>query len=126
MPHETIHTARAPQPVGPYSQAVWAGELLFISGQIPLDPASGALAGAAMQDQARQALHNLKAVLAAAGLTVDSLVKTTVYLRSMADFGAFNAVYEEELGKAKPARSAVEVGALPRGALVEIEAIACR
>jgi 2-iminobutanoate/2-iminopropanoate deaminase len=127
MPQQIVMTPHAPQPIGPYSQALVAtGELLFISGQIPLDPATGALAGQSIETQARQALANLKAVLAAGGLSVLNLVKTTVFLRSMADFGAFNAIYEEELGGAKPARSVVEVAALPRGALVEIEGVGCR
>lgn len=126
MPHEIITTDCAPKPVGPYSQAVRAGDFLFISGQIPLDPASGSIMGASIAEQTHQALANLKEVLTAAGLTVDSLVKTTVFLRSMTDFAGFNAIYEKELGKAKPARSVVEVSALPRGALLEIEAVACR
>ena len=126
MPHQTIHTSAAPQPVGPYSQAVAAGSLVFISGQIPLDPVTGELKGPTISEQALQALRNLKAVLAEAGCAPDALVKTTVYLRSIADFKDFNTVYEEELGGARPARSVVEVAALPRGALVEIEAIACR
>ena len=126
MPHRTIATPTAPQPVGPYCQAVMAGRFVFISGQIPLDPDSGLLKGETIADQSRQALYNLKAILAAANLSPDALVKTTVYLRSMADFAAFNAVYEEEIAGARPARSVVEVNALPRGALVEIEAIACR
>ena len=126
MPHRTIATPSAPQPVGPYSQAVTAGGFVFISGQIPLDPDSGVCNGGAIGDQTRQVLRNLKAILAAANLLPDALVKTTVYLRSMADFAAFNTAYEEELDGARPARSVVEVNALPRGALVEIEAIACR
>jgi len=126
MPHQIIHTASAPQPVGPYSQATTSGGFVFIAGQIALDPESGALKGSSIEEQARQAMRNLKAVLGAAGLAPDALVKTTVFLRSMADFGAFNSIYEEELAGARPARSVVEVGALPRGALVEIEAIACR
>jgi 2-iminobutanoate/2-iminopropanoate deaminase len=126
MPHLTIHTENAPKPVGPYSQAVEAGPFVFVSGQIALDPESGTLQGATIQEQTRRAMRNLKAVVTAAGLGPDALVKVTVFLRSMADFGAFNAVYEEELGGAVPARSVVEVAALPRGALVEIEAIACR
>ncbi|MGA2506629.1 MAG: Rid family detoxifying hydrolase [Chitinispirillaceae bacterium] len=126
MPHRTIATPSAPQPVGPYSQAVTAGKFVFISGQILLDPDSGVCNVGAIGDQTRQTLRNLKAVLSAANLSPHALVKTTVYLRSMADFAAFNAVYEEELAGAKPARSVVEVNALPRGALVEIEAIACR
>ena len=126
MPHQTIKTSAAPQPAGPYSQAVDADGMVFISGQIPLDPETGALKGSSIQEQARQAMRNLKAVLKASGLLPDALVKTTVFLRSMDDFSAFNAVYEEELGGARPARSVVEVSALPRGALVEIEAVACR
>ena len=126
MPHTTIHTTEAPQPIGPYSQGTGAGPFIFISGQIPLDPATGSLSGDTIETQGKQALRNLKAVLAAAGLGPEDLVKTTVFIRSMADFGAFNALYEEELGGAKPARSVVEVSALPKAALVEIEAIACR
>ena len=126
MTHTAVHTLDAPQPAGPYSQGIDAGAFVFISGQIPLDPASGLLPGDTIAAQARCALRNLKAVLTAAGLTPENLVKTTVFLRSMADFGEFNAVYEEALAGAKPARSVVEVSALPKGALVEIEAIACR
>jgi 2-iminobutanoate/2-iminopropanoate deaminase len=126
MQQRIITSVHAPQPIGPYSQAVEAGSFLFISGQIPLDPATGALCGATIGEQAHKALANLKAVLAEAGLAPSSLVKTTVFLRSMADFGAFNAIYEAELDGAKPARSVVEVAGLPRGALIEIEAIACR
>jgi len=126
MPFKTILTADAPQPIGPYSQAIDTGNFLFVSGQVPVDPATGKLSGETIAPQARQALRNLKAVLAAAGLTPGHLVKTTVFIRSMADFAAFNAIYEEELGGAKPARSTVEVSALPRNALCEIEAVACR
>lgn len=126
MPQRIIHTENAPKPVGPYSQAVEAGPFVFVAGQIALDPESGKMQGATIQEQTRQSMRNLKAVLTAAGLTPAALVKTTVFLRSMADFGAFNTVYEEELGGAVPARSVVEIAALPRGALVEIEAIACR
>ena len=126
MSHQIIHTASAPQPIGPYSQATTSRGFVFISGQIALDPESGALKGSSIEEQARQAMRNLKAVLGAAGLAPDALVKTTVFLRSMADFGAFNVIYEEELAGARPARSVVEVGALPRGALVEIEGVACR
>jgi 2-iminobutanoate/2-iminopropanoate deaminase len=126
MLHESLLTSDAPKPAGPYSQAVVAENFVFISGQIPLDPETGLLKGSSIQDQARQALRNLKAVLAAAGLAPDALVKTTAYLRSMDDFGAFNTVYEEELNGARPARSVVGAGALPKGALVEIEAVACR
>ena len=126
MQLHAITTPNAPQPIGPYSQAMAAGSLLFISGQIPLDPATGELCGSSIGEQARRALRNLKAVLAQAGLAPEHLVKTTVFLRSLADFGEFNAIYEEELAGAKPARSVVEVAGLPREALIEIEAIGCR
>jgi 2-iminobutanoate/2-iminopropanoate deaminase len=126
MPHQIIHTSAAPQPVGPYSQAVAAGGFVFISGQIPLDPATGELKGFSIREQTLQAMRNLKAVLAEAGCAPDALVKTTVYLHSMDDFKAFNAAYEEELGDARPARSVVGAAALPKGALVEIEGVACR
>jgi 2-iminobutanoate/2-iminopropanoate deaminase len=126
MDFSPIFTPNAPKPVGPYSQAMAAGQFLFISGQIPLDPASGAVAGGSMSDQARLAIKNLKAILSSQSLKTSSLVKTTVFLRSMTDFAAFNAVYEEELAGVKPARSVVEVSGLPKNVLVEIEAIACR
>lgn len=126
MPQTIIFTPDAPQPIGPYSQAIDTGTFVFVSGQVPVDPATGKLSGDTIDSQARQALRNLKAVLAAAGLGPHNIVKTLVFLRSMADFGTFNALYEEELEGAKPARSTVEVSALPRGALVEIEAVACR
>ena len=126
MPHSTIRTPAAPLPSALTSQAIDTGTFLFVSGQVPIDPASGKLSGETIDTQGRQALRNLKAVLAAAGLEPAHLVKTLVFIRSMADFAAFNALYEEELGDARPARSVVEVSALPRGALVEIEAVACR
>jgi 2-iminobutanoate/2-iminopropanoate deaminase len=126
MPHSPLQTSAAPQPIGPYSQAIDTGALVFVSGQIPLDPVSGTVTGDSIEEQATRALMNLNAVLAAAGLTPGSLVKTTVFLRSMSDFAAFNAVYGRLLDGAKPARSVVEVSALPKGVMVEIEAIACR
>jgi 2-iminobutanoate/2-iminopropanoate deaminase len=121
-----ILTDKAPAPIGPYSQAVETGSLLFVSGQIPLDPVNGGVVGEGVEEQAAAALSNLREVLAAAGLTFANLVKTTVFLRDMGEFARFNGVYEKALGGAKPARSVVEVSALPRGVLVEIEAIACR
>jgi len=121
-----IFTDKAPKPIGPYSQAVDTGSLLFVSGCIPLDPATGEVVGADIEAQAGKALENLKAVLAAAELTFGSLVKTTVFLQSMGDFSRFNQVYEKSLDGAAPARSVVEVAALPKGVLVEIEAVACR
>ena len=126
MPLKPVLTGRAPSPIGPYSQAIDTGAFVFCSGQIPLDPASGTVTGSTIQEQAAHALRNLKAVLEAAGCSTASLVKTTVFLRSMADFAAFNAVYEEEMAGALPARSVVEVSALPKNVLVEIEGIACR
>jgi 2-iminobutanoate/2-iminopropanoate deaminase len=126
MEPAVVFTPNAPKPIGPYSQAVAAGQFLFISGQIPLVPASNILAGPTIGEQTRQALKNLKAVLSSQSLEASALVKTTVFLRSMNDFAAFNAVYEQELEGAKPARSVVEVSGLPKNVLVEIEAIACR
>jgi 2-iminobutanoate/2-iminopropanoate deaminase len=121
---EPITTDGAPAAIGPYSVAVTAGGLLFASGQLGLVPATGELAAGGVEAQARQALHNLTAVLEAAGLTTDAVVKTTVFLADMADFPAVNAVYAEAFGEPYPARSTVEVAALPKGARVEIEAIA--
>jgi 2-iminobutanoate/2-iminopropanoate deaminase len=124
--HGVILTEKAPKPIGPYSQAIEVKPLLFVSGQIPLDPVSGAVVAGGFEAQAVAALANLREVLAVAGLTFANLVKTTVFLRNMSDFSCFNLVYERTLNGAAPARSVVEVSALPRGVLVEIEAIACR
>ncbi len=121
-----VVTPDAPTPVGPYSQAVWHGDLLFISGQIPLDPESGAVAGATIDEQARRALDNLLAILRSQGLNADALVKTTVFLRDLSHFPVFNAAYETALQGARPARSVVAVAGLPKNVLIEIEAIACR
>ena len=126
MEPSAVFTSNAPKPIGPYSQAMAAGLFLFISGQIPLVPASNALVGPTIGEQTRQAIKNLKAVLSSQSLELSSLVKTTVFLRSMVDFAAFNTVYEQELAGAKPARSVVEVSGLPKNVLIEIEAIACR
>jgi len=122
---EIIHTAAAPQAIGPYSQGIRAeGRLVFVSGQIPLDPMTGAFAGEDITAQTRQSLTNLKAVLAEAGAELKDVVKTTVFLQNMGDFAAMNEVYASFFTENCPARSAVEVAALPKGALVEIEAIA--
>ncbi|MCU0609133.1 MAG: Rid family detoxifying hydrolase [Chitinispirillaceae bacterium] len=120
-----IKTPSAPPPVGPYSQAVDTGQFVFVSGQLGIDPAAGGLC-TSIEDQTRQAMKNLVAVLASAGLTKENIVKTTVFLAVIGDFQVFNRVYEHELADAKPARSVVAVAGLPRDALVEIEAIACR
>ena len=114
----------APKAVGPYSPAVSANGLLFLSGQVGLDPASGTLVEGGVVPQAKQALQNLKAVLAHGGSSLDKVVKTTIFLTSMADFQAVNQVYSEALGSHRPARSTFAVAALPLGAAVEIEMIA--
>ena len=124
--NKIIHTENAPAAIGPYSQAVQAGNLLFVSGQIPVDPATGAFAGEDIATQARQSLTNLKNILEAAGYTLADVVKTTVLLADIADFAAMNAVYAEFFTENKPARAAFAVKDLPRGALVEIEAIAAK
>ncbi len=118
-----IETAHAPAAVGPYTQAIEANGMLYTSGQIPLDPRSGRIDAEGIEAQTAQAIRNLAAVLEAAGSSLEKVVKTTCFLRSMDDFAAFNAVYAS-LFPGKPARSCVEVSALPKGALVEIEAIA--
>lgn len=119
----TIHTADAPAAIGPYSQAVRAGDFLFTSGQIGLDPVSGALAEG-VEAQTRQALANLAAILAAAGASFAAVVKTTIFLADMADFQTVNAIYAAAFAAAPPARSTVQVAGLPRAARVEIEMVA--
>ena len=121
---EVISTDAAPAAAGPYSQAIRAGELVFTAGQIGTDPASGELAGDDVQDQAAQVLANLRAILEAAGSGMDRLVKTTVYLADIADWPAVNEVYAREVPQPFPARSAFAVRDLPKGARVEIEAVA--
>src|SRR5262245_29695442 len=120
---ETVSAPEAPAAIGPYSHAVRAGELLFCSGQIPLDPASGELVGEGAAGQARQCLQNLSAVCEAAGASLDRAVRLTVYLTNIADFAAVNEVYGEFFANAPPARVALGVAALPRGAYVEIDAV---
>ena len=120
MSHEIIHTDKAPAAVGPYVQAMRAGNLLFASGQRGLDPATGTLP-AGVEAQTRQSLANIRAILDEAGFTVADVVKTTVFLQHMADFAAVNAIYADFFGESAPARSCVEVAALPKGGLVEIE-----
>ncbi len=121
-----IYTPNAPAAIGPYSQAVQTGNMLFVSGQIPIDPATGAFAGEDITTQTNQSLTNIKNILAAAGYTMNDVVKTTVLLADIADFAAMNAVYAEYFTENKPARAAFAVKDLPRGALVEIEAIAAK
>ena len=119
-----ILTPNAPQPIGPYSQAIREGDLLFCSGQIALDPKSGAMKNASIEEEAQQALLNLSEVLKAGGAALSSVIKTTIFLTDMNDFAAVNEVYSRTFGDAKPARSTVAVSALPKGARVEIECIA--
>ena len=124
--HEAVQSNHAPAPIGPYSQAILAGDELFCSGQIPLDHASGEIVGSDAKAQTRQVLANLQAVLTAANFSAADVVKTTIYLVDINDFSAVNAEYEKIFDASKPARSTVAVAALPRGARVEIDAIAKR
>ncbi len=120
---QKIHTEKAPAAVGPYSQAVAAGGLVYTSGQIALDPATGELVGSTVREQAEQVMKNLTAILEAAGTKPENAVKTLCFLTDMNDFAAFNEVYARYF-TGRPARSCVEVGALPKGALCEVEAVA--
>ena len=121
---KVINTAKAPAAIGPYSQAIQVGNLVYTSGQIPIDPATGAFAEGGIREQTRQSLTNVKAILEEVGLTMGSVVKTTVFMADMSDFAEMNAVYAEFFQEPYPARSAVAVKTLPKGALVEIEVIA--
>lgn len=124
MTRTTVSTPQAPAAIGPYSQAVSAGGFLFCSGQLGLDPATGEFAGPGVEAQAERALANLRNVLDAVGLTFADVVKTTIFLADIADFAAVNAVYGRFVTDPPPARSTVQVAALPKGGRVEIEAIA--
>ncbi|HPH95348.1 MAG TPA: RidA family protein [Anaerolineaceae bacterium] len=119
-----VQTEKAPKAIGPYSIAVQLGNLVFTSGQIGLDPATGAVVEGGIEAETHQVLKNLQAVLEAAGSSLDKVVKTTVFLRDMGDFAKMNAIYSEYFTGVFPARSAVQVAALPKGVAVEIEAIA--
>ena len=121
-----IETPLAPKAIGPYSQAIQAGNLLFLSGQIPLDPGTGELVSGGIAAQTRQVLNNLGEVLKAAGLDFDGLVKTTIYLVDLGDFATVNRIYGECFAGTPPARVTVQVAALPKGALVEIDGIAVK
>ena len=118
------HTEDAPQALGPYSQAIAAGPWLFTSGQVGIDPATGTLADGGFEPQARQAIANLRAVLASAGCTFADVVKATIYVVDLADFATLNTIYGDAMGDHRPARSTVQVAALPAGALVEIDLVA--
>ncbi len=119
-----ISTDKAPAAIGPYSQGIVAGDFLFASGQIPLDPESGAIVGTTITEQAERAIRNVGAILTEAGADYTKVVKTTCYLAEMADFAAFNSVYEKYFTE-KPARSCVAVKQLPKDVLCEVEVIAC-
>lgn len=126
MQHQIVHASGAPAAIGPYSHAVAAGDFLFTSGQIPLVPETGKLAGDTIETQTEQVLKNLEAVLRANGMTFSNVIKTTVFITDLADFGTINAIYATRFPENPPARSCVQVAALPAGAKLEIELIACR
>ena len=121
---KVISTKNAPAAIGPYSQAIQVGNLVYTSGQIPIDPATGNFVEGGIKEQTRQSLTNVKAILEEAGLTMGNVVKTTVFMADMADFADMNSVYAEFCSEPYPARSAVAVKTLPKGALVEIEVVA--
>ena len=121
---QVISTHQAPAAIGPYSQAIQVGNLVFTSGQIPINPATGSFVEGGIKEQTRQSLTNIKAILEEAGLTMAHVVKTTVFMADMNDFADMNAVYAEFFAEPYPARSAVAVKTLPKGALVEIEVVA--
>lgn len=126
MSNTAIHTENAPAAIGPYSQAIQAGNTVYVSGQLPIDPATGAFAGADIAAQTRQSLTNIRSILAEAGYSMTDVVKTTVLLADIADFAAMNAVYAEFFTAPFPARAAFQVAALPKNALVEIECAAVK
>lgn len=123
---KVIHTTNAPAAVGPYSQAIDCGDLVFCSGQIPLAPATGEVVEGGIEAQTRQIFANIQAVLAEAGLTLANVVKTTVFMTDLGQFGVFNGIYGEYFPENPPARSCVEISKLPKGVSVEIEVIAKR
>ena len=123
MKKKVIQTEKAPKAIGPYSQAIRTDAFIFTAGQIGLDPTTGELISGAVEEQTRQALSNLRNVIEAAGSNMDNVVKTTVFLKDMADFPKMNAIYAEFFGENPPARSTIAVAALPKGGLVEVEAV---
>lgn len=123
---KALHTDKAPAAIGPYSQAIEVNGMVFASGQIPLDPATGEVVQGGIKEQTRQALTNASKIMEAAGLSLANVVKTTVFMADMADFAAMNEVYATFFSEPYPARSAVAVKALPKGVLVEVECIAAR
>lgn len=123
---QVIQTNNAPQAIGPYSQAIMANGTLYVSGQIPVVPATGAIVSDKVEDQARQVMENVKAVVEAAGMTLDNVVKTSVFIKNMDDFAKINAVYSEYFKENCPARACVEVARLPKDVQIEMEAIAVK
>ena len=121
---KVIHTDEAPDAVGPYSQAIHAGDLIFTSGQVALDPKTGKMVAGGIKEQARQVMENLKAILEAAGSDLSKVLKATVFLDDISTFAQVNEIYAEYFPEDQPARSAFQVGALPLGALIEIELVA--
>lgn len=126
MEKKAIQTTAAPAAIGPYSQAIQAGNTVYVSGQLPIDPATGAFAGADIASQTRQSLRNIQAILEDAGMTMADVVKTTVLLADIAEFGAMNEVYAQFFQAPYPARAAFQAAALPKAARVEIECVACK
>ncbi len=124
MPRKPIRTDRAPSAIGPYEQAIRVGDFLYSSGQIALDPKTGAMVAGGIEKETVQALENVKAILEADGFTLEHVVKTTVYLADMEDFGTVNKIYERYFSKSKPARACIQAAQLPKGALVEIDVVA--
>lgn len=124
MGKKAVFSKDAPAPIGPYSQAVRVGDWLFVSGQIPVDPSTNEVVSGGIVAQTRQVLQNLQAILNAEGASLQNIVKTTIYLQDLYDFKAMNEVYETYFSQPYPARATVEVSALPKGVLIEIEAIA--
>ena len=126
MAHKVINTDQAPGAVGPYSQGIVAGNWLFVSGQLGLDPKTGEFVGPDLTSQARQALENLKQIVLAAGYGLDQVAAVDVFLVNMGDFVEFNGIYEKYFSEHRPARAAIEVSALPKGGLVEVKCIVCK
>lgn len=124
MERKVISTDKAPKAIGPYSQGVMVGEFLFLSGQLPMDPSTGEMVGGDIEGQTRRVLDNMRGILESQGLSLESLIKTTIFLTDMRNFSKVNEVYGSYFSDNAPARSTVEVSGLPRGATIEIEAIA--
>jgi 2-iminobutanoate/2-iminopropanoate deaminase len=126
MDKEIIATQKAPKPLGPYSQAVKVGNFVFVSGQVPIDPTKSTTVSGDIKEKTKRVLENIRAILEGAGLTLDDVVKTTIFLRNMADFSKMNEVYATYFKTKPPARTTVQAGDLPTGMDIEIDAIACK